>query len=323
MRILILAGTGFLGSALVASLRASHDVAVFHRGHDCGGDPLVHHIHGDRSDLSQHADRLREFAPDIVIDMAARNGDDVAATIPALEGLCERVICISSGSVFRSFGILMRCDPGPPENRAFAEEDVKRMTFYPYRGVEPRRPDHPRHWLDDYDKILAEGAYKRSSIPTTIVRMPLIYGPGDPDGRVARYARLMRSGDGNVPLCESAFGWRNSRIALANAVEAITLVVERAELGRDYNLAEPEDFSERDWIGLIGKELGWTGRIVAVADGDPRGIPVDDLPPHANFAQHLRMHSGRIRDELGFAEPIPQVEGLRRALDLCARGVVR
>ncbi|MGH9485249.1 MAG: NAD-dependent epimerase/dehydratase family protein, partial [Terriglobales bacterium] len=54
MRVLVLGGTGFLGTPLVRRLRADgHEVAVFHRGQACHG--VDAHFHGDRREIQAFA----------------------------------------------------------------------------------------------------------------------------------------------------------------------------------------------------------------------------------------------------------------------------
>jgi uncharacterized protein YbjT (DUF2867 family) len=66
MRVLVIGGTGFIGSRLIAQLvREGHQVAVFHRGRTKLAEG-VQEIVGDR--MADHADALRACSPEVVVD---------------------------------------------------------------------------------------------------------------------------------------------------------------------------------------------------------------------------------------------------------------
>jgi nucleoside-diphosphate-sugar epimerase len=71
MRVLIIGGTGFIGSYVLRRLLGDgHSVAVFHRGKsgsDLPRDAL--RIIGDRRRLADSAGEFDRFAPQLVIDM--------------------------------------------------------------------------------------------------------------------------------------------------------------------------------------------------------------------------------------------------------------
>jgi len=315
LRILILAGTGFVGAAVTGTLALTHEVAVFHRGQDCTGQAGVRHIHGNRRRLCEYRAEFAAFRPDVVLDMVPQNADDATQTLEAARGIAGRVVGVSSGSVYRSFGVLSGTEPGPIDNRPFAEGAPLRSRLWPYRGPKPRMADDPKQWLDNYDKITAERTLLGSSeIAGSIIRLPMIYGPGDPDRRVGAYARRMLSGERTIPLQRTAAGWRNARAYLGNAAHGIALVVVQGVAGGVYNLAEPEDLTEGDWIMRIAAELGWDGVIELTPDGAPDGAPLNELRSNANYAQHLRMNTARIRRECGYAEPFDCGAGLRATL---------
>jgi nucleoside-diphosphate-sugar epimerase len=251
--------------------------------------------------------------------MSPRNGAHASHVIDMLAPLCNRFVCISSASVYRTFGRLVGTEKAPIDNEPQTEAAPLRSKLYPYAGATPRAADDPRAWLDTYDKIPAEQAYlEEAAISVSIVRMPLLYGPGDPDTRVARFRLSMLAPAGRVILRRDAFGWRNSRCGIANAAEAVALVAERANGGEIYNVAEQEDYCEADWIGMIGSIIGWRGHLEPAHLSDPDGLPLEDIPIHADFSQHLRLDSGRIRQDLGYRESESPLAGLRKALGMAA-----
>ena len=315
MHIVIAGGAGFIGDRVAAALDG-HDVVVFHRGAGCRVAAGLRHVHGDCTAIQPLRELVRSIRPDVVVDMRARNAADAEAVIAAIDGLARRAVVISSGSVYRTFGVLLGTEDAEVDNTAADEAAALRRNRFPYRGRTPRLPSDPRRWLDDYDKIPVEQAFTASrTVPATIVRLPMVYGPGDPDQRLAGYLRRMADRRPVILLQQRIAAWRNSRAYVDNVAAAIARVVVDGEPGRVYNVAEPDDLSEAEWVRRIGERLGWDGSVRAVPDGGAIGrLAFDEFPVGANFAQHLRLDSTRIRRELGYQEVVPSAEALRRTV---------
>jgi len=316
MRILVLGGTGFIGSWVVRAL-SGHDVWVFHRGHTGVELPGVRHVRGDRAELARHRAALREFRPDVVLDMVPRDAVDARTVVDCVAGVAARLVVISSASVYRSFGVMVGSEDGVVDNSPSEEDAPLRRQLFPYRGAAPRAPDDPRRWLDDYDKIPIEREYQQAhGLSCNVVRLPMVYGPGDPDRRFGSYVKRMLDGRQAIVLHEAALSWRNSRAFVSNVADAIACVVERGTPGRVYNVAEPPDLEEGELVRSIGRMLGWQGilRSVAADWGWQARPAIEELPAHTRFTQHLRLDSTRIRRELGFAERVPFAEGLEKTL---------
>jgi nucleoside-diphosphate-sugar epimerase len=81
--------------------------------------------------------------------------------------------------------------------------------------------------------------------------------------------------------------------------------------GRIYNLAETESFPEMEWAQRIAQSVEWTGEVISV--------PPDLTPAHLrlpyNSAQHWIMSSVRIREELGYCEPVPPDTALASTIE--------
>jgi nucleoside-diphosphate-sugar epimerase len=80
--------------------------------------------------------------------------------------------------------------------------------------------------------------------------------------------------------------------------------------GRIYNVAELQSHSELEFAQHVGRTAGWNGQV--------RALPQDQTPAHlqnsANAAQHWIMSSARIREELGYREPISMDTALERTI---------
>ena len=309
MRILVIGGTGFIGPHLVRRLAAmGHEVAVFHRGisnHDLPAE----HILGDRRDLAQ----LRPRA-DVVIDLILSSAAQAQITMDTFRGVARRVVAASSADVYRACGVLHGSEEGPLEPVPLTEDSPLRTKTqtYPPQQLKAVQKFYP--WVDDdYDKIPVERAIMSvPSLPGTICRLPMIYGPGDPIGRFHPMVKRMLDGRRAILFEESVSLWRAPRGYVENVAAAIALAAtdDRAA-GRIYNVAETPAFSELQWARKIAAAMDWTGEFVV--------LPKSRMPAHllvpGNAAQHWEVDSARIRRELGFREVVPIEDAIRRTIE--------
>jgi len=315
MRVLIIGGTGFIGPHVVKWLhKMGHEVTVFHRGQTQAPLPLeVRHILGDRRRLEDFAEEFKRIAPEVVLDMIPITEQDAQTVMSTFKGATRRVVAISSQDVYRAYGKLIGLEPGPPEPVPLKEDAPLRRRLYPYRGPTPRTPEDPHKWLDDYDKIPVECVVLGDpKLPGTVLRLPMVYGPGDWQHRLFPYLKRMDDGRPAILLEEGLANWRWTRGYVENVAYAIVLAAtEERATGRIYNVGEPEALTMAEWVKAIGQAAGWEGKLVKV--------PKDRLPPHLveaiNTDQHLVVDTSRIREELGYEEPISRKEALRRTID--------
>ena len=307
MRVLVVGGTGFIGPRVVRRLvDGGREVAVFHRGRKEADLPEgVERVRGDRRKLGEHAGELRRLAPDMVLDMVPMNERDARGLIGAFRGAAGRVVAISSADVYRAFDITRGPQPGPPDPVPLTEDSPLRDRLYPYEIPE----------AEEYEKILVERAVMGDPhMPGTVLRLPMVYGPGDDMHRFFSYLKRMDDGRPVVMLEEGRARWRWTRGYVEDVAAAIALAVadDRAT-GRVYNVGEADTPTEAEWVEGIGRAAGWAGRILE--------LPKDALPPYlageyegANFEQHWEVDTGRIRRELGYEESVPRDEALRRTI---------
>ena len=238
---------------------------------------------------------------------------DARDTLFTFKGIVRRVVAISSQDVYRAFGRVNRKEGGPPDPLPITEDSPLRQNLYPYRGETPREPDDPRKWTDDYDKILVERVIMGDpKLYGTILRLPAVYGPGDYQHRLFEYVKRMDDQRPAILFEEPLANWRWTHGYVENVAAAIALAVsdERAA-GRIYNVGEPETLSFAERVSRIGKEANWSGKIVVVPRGTlPEHLSSDDI----NTAQDIIVDTSRIRRELGYEEPIPLDEALRRSI---------
>ncbi len=304
MRVLVLGGTGFIGAAVVRALMGrGHAVALFHRGETAGG---VETIRGDRRQLDRHREAFARFDPEVVVDTIAYTESDAALLLETFRGLARRAVVLSSQDVYAAYGRLLRLEAGAREVAPLAEDAPLRAARYPYRA-KARGPEGMAH---DYEKIFVEAAVAgHANLPATILRLPFVYGPCDPQRRLRPY--LERTRDPEILLDRAKASWRWTRGYVEDVGEAIALATgnERAA-GRIYNVGEEDAVTEAEWVRLVGEASGWRGEVRAVARRDlPEGL----AEPY-DFSHDLAADTGRIRSELGFRESVGRAEGVRRTV---------
>ncbi len=316
MRILLIGGSGFIGPFVARDLAAfGHQVTVFHRGSAKERLPEgIRHILGNRHSLPEHRRELERLAPDVVIDFILSSGRQAETLMATLRGIAGRVVALSSGDVYRACGILHGFEPGPLQDLPITEDSELRTRPQPYEPplLEKLRQSFP--WLDEeYDKIPVERAILGDpAVPGTILRLPMIYGPGDPLHRLFPILKRIDDGRRAILIQEDAADWRGPRGYVENVAAGIALAATSPQAARRvYNLGEREAFSEREWTMKVGAVAGWDGRVVAA----PKECTPEHLRVPYRSEQHWVISTRRVREELGFVEPVPLETALARTVE--------
>jgi len=314
MRILLIGGNGFIGSPLARELRAGgHAVAVFHRNADVHSTGDMVRIKGDRSHLSDSLDQIQQFSPQVIVDLILSSGEQVPELMNTARRVAQRVVAISSMDVYRAWGVVHQSEPGPPEPLPLTEDSAVRTNRHLYPPETIRMMQSIFSWVDEsYDKIAVEEAVlNNSDVAGTILRLPMVYGPGDPLHRF--FPLLKRFADGRpfIPLAEDLAAWRGPRGYVENIAHAIALAATLDQaVGRIYNVCEEPVLSELAWQTRIGAQAQWHGKFVVM----PRERTPKHLLQPGNPAQHVVVSSERIRAELGYKEPVDSDQAIRRTI---------
>jgi nucleoside-diphosphate-sugar epimerase len=234
--------------------------------------------------------------------------------IDAFRGYAQRVVAASSMDVYRACGVLHGTEEGPLEPVPLTEDSPLRTKSQAYPPAQVKMLQRIFGWLDDeYDKIPVERAVLSDpELPGTVLRLPMVYGPGD---RLRRFQPVLtRFDDGPRPMLfeEHWAAWRSPRGYVENVAAALALAAVSAHsAGRVYNVAETPALSELDWARKIAAAVGWDGEFVIL----PKERMPPDLVPPGNPAQHWEADSSRIRQEHGYQETVPLDEAIRLTID--------
>jgi nucleoside-diphosphate-sugar epimerase len=313
MQVLLIGGSGFIGPYVARDLLArGHQVAVFHRGQSKTVLPDgVVQILGDRHALAASADEFGQFAPDVVVDFILASERQAITTMDTFRGMAGRIVALSSGDVYRAIAIMYGFDTGLQPVPLTEESDLRMHKPYNPERLAQLRDVFP--WLaDDYDKIPVERVVMSDpQLPGTVLRLPMTYGPGDPLHRLHGILKRIQDGRPAILIQEDAAAWRGPRGYVENVAAGIALAAVSLEAaGRIYNIAELQSFSELEWAQKIGRIAKWSGSVYAIAkEHTPEHLRV----PY-NSAQHWSMSSNRIRQELGYAEPVAIDTALERTI---------
>jgi nucleoside-diphosphate-sugar epimerase len=271
----------------------------------------VREIRGDRGRLTTSSQEFKDFAPDVVIDLVISSGPQAETLMGIFRGVARRMVMLSSMDVYRAIAISQGIEGGPLQQLPLTEESELRRTRHPYspESLQIMRKIFP--WAtDDYDKIPAEGVVMSDpELPGTILRLPMVYGPGDPLHRFYPVVKRIADGRGHIIFPATLAAWRPARGYVENVAAAIArAATDDRAAARIYNVCEEPSFTELEWAKKIASAMRWDGEFVV--------LPVEYTPSHllkpGNTAQHWTASSARIRHELGYEEPVAIEEAIRR-----------
>src|ERR1700677_26550 len=321
MRILLIGGNGFIGRFAAAELIGQgHVVAVFHRG-TTPAAPGPEEILGDRNQLTASSPKIRRFAPDVVIDFVISSAPQAEALMNFFRSVAQRVVMLSSIDVYRAVGITHGTETGPLQALPLTEESELRRNLHPYPPENMRILRKIFSWAtDDYDKIPAERIVMNEvndhRLAGTVLRLPMIYGPGDPLHRFFPVVKRIADKRRYIIFPETLAAWRSPRGYVENVAAAIALAAtDKRAAQRIYNVCEEPSFdelafSELEWARKIAAAMQWGGEFIV--------LPVEQTPAHllkpGNAAQHWAASSARIHQELGYKEPVAIEERIRRTI---------
>jgi nucleoside-diphosphate-sugar epimerase len=280
----MIGGTRFIGPRVVRELVGrGHEVAVFYRGqHDADLPESVVRFKDPRAAMPVIAipDELRSYEPDVVLHTIAMGERDAAAARDAFATIARRIVVLSSGDVYRAYGVFKGIEQGALEPVPLKETAALRTRLYPYRSKSTSQGALEYF----YDKVLVERAISADArLPATVLRLPKVYGSEDNADLWSVY-NFQQHGH-----------WRWTHGFVDNVAHAIALTVEdERSAGRAYNVGE----EQTPTMGERLKDLAARSR-------------QQDTDPALNFAQDIVYDTTAIRRELGFREIVSEREAMR------------
>jgi len=287
---LVIGGTWFLGRRVVERLHERGDeVLVVHRGRSTPEPWIsVRHLLCDRHDLARHADQIRGFDPEAIVDAIALTAADVDAVLPVLPEV--PTVVLSSQDVYEAHaglrsGTTVAAVP-------LSEDSAVRTKRYPYKGLGSSVVPDDYEKLDVEERWLARGA--------VALRLPLVYGPHDWQRREDVVLRRLRAGRARIPIGAANLLWTRGYVDdLATGV--LSALHTRAVDGLAVNLGEPQTMPVRWWLEQIVHAAGSEAELVRVPE---QALP-PDLALTAAPAQHLLVSVARAQSLLGWAPGDP------------------
>ncbi|WP_297509362.1 NAD-dependent epimerase/dehydratase family protein [uncultured Caulobacter sp.] len=295
MTVLILGATGFIGRHIVRALEAAgHEVVAASR-----------RVGLDRRDIGTIRACIREKRVTAVIDLLAYTEAD---TLPLLESPCddvERWVMASSCDVYRNYEGLHR--KSSPEPITLLGEDAPlRATRYPYRTDPPRPPAHADAWMDAYDKIPLETALRKRP-GHVILRLPMIFGPGDRQRRFRWLLGPMLASHERLTVDPTWAAWRASYGYVEDVADAIATATTHPGCGgRTFNIGGMETPDHRGWIDRFAERLDWRGAVVETPSRGPLAA--------LDLSYPLVLDTRAFRECCAWKEPTPLATALERTI---------
>ena len=315
MTVAILGGTGFVGTAVAERLvaRGQAPLAIARGQHAVHLPKGARFVAADRMDGRRLVELFRENDIDTVIDIFCLGLKNTAPVLEAMGAVGGRYVMLSSVDVYANYGGLLKRETPPIQSAPAKEDDPLRSFRFPYRN-NSRRPQGVQNDLfEDYDKIiLEEAAAADGRFETTVIRAPMIFGPGDKQHRFAWAIEAAKKG-GVANLDQRAAKWPASYAYITDIAEAIALAATAPRAaGRIYNVGQPFVRNPVEWLLSFAVVLNTPMEVQEVAP-EARGLQAERADAN-DLRYPLTLDTSRIRQELGFTEIVPEREALRATI---------
>lgn len=315
MTIAVLGGTGFIGTAVAGRVLARGlTPLVLARGQHPVALPEGARFEAvDRLDGKRLVEIFQQHEVDIVIDIFGLGLLNTGPVLAAMGAVGGRYVLLSSVDVYSNYGGLLKRESPPVQAAPAKEDDPLRNFRFPYRG-NPHRPQGVEAALfEDYDKIILEEASAADGrFETTVIRAPMLFGPGDKQHRFAWAIKAVQKG-GVIEIDQRAAKWPNSYGYIDDVAEAMVLAATSPKAaGRTYNVGQNFVRNPIEWLLSFAVVLNRSVEVVEVPP-ESRGLQAERADA-SDLRYPLTLDNSRIRAELGFSEIVPEREALLRTI---------
>lgn len=304
MTVLVLGATGFIGPPVIRALETLGVEALAASRNGAG----PHAVALDRRNVDEVRALVRSRRIGTVLDLLAFTEADTLPLLDALDGEVERWVMASSCDVYRNYeGLHRRAEPNP-RLECVTEASPLRLTRYPYRTAPLRSIEATDAWMDHYDKIPIEAALRaRAGLSGVILRLPMLFGPGDRNRRFRWITAPMQAGKMRLTVDPAWASWRTTYGYVDDVAHALaTATQHEAAAGRTFNIGEREAPDHHTWISRFANAFDWRGEVDVLPA--PEGSPLDALDLRYPMATDTRA----FRDACGWREPTALDDALAR-----------
>jgi nucleoside-diphosphate-sugar epimerase len=221
----------------------------------------------------------------------------------------------SSGDVYFQYDLLHRRETGVPLAE-LGEQAPLRTRRYPYRTEQPRPATAADAWMDDYDKIPIEHALAQTrDLSWSILRLPMVYGPGDRNHRFAWAISPMSAGNGPVRIDAGWASWRTSLGFVDDVADALVLAAVHPQAHRcTFNVGPAEVKTNLEWAKAFATALAWSGELQLVPrERTPE--PTRSRLEALDLTVPCILATGAIRRALGYSEVTRFAASLRATIE--------
>jgi nucleoside-diphosphate-sugar epimerase len=266
----------------------------------------------DRRDVRAVAALVRERRVSAVVDLLAFTEADTLPLLAALDGEIARYVMASSCDVYRNYEGLHGEATPEPVTSPLTETATLRTIRFPYRAT-PRRPaDAADAWMDDYDKIPLEAALMaRPALNGVVLRLPMVFGPGDRQRRFRwLLGPMLGGGATRLAVDPGWLRWRTTYGYVEDIGHALAAAATHpAAAGHIFNVGRRDVGDHRDWIDRFAAALDWDGAVAETPAGPRSPIATLDL------RYPLIVDSSAFREACDWREPTDFEDALMRTAD--------